>query len=63
MSINIRGNLPEAAGTFLFKVITIGKKTSKVGFVLHCVLLHCTMDRLDGCILKLVSRTGRRRQF
>ena len=62
MSINIRGNLPVLSGTFLFKVITIEKKPEVV-FELHYILLHCTMDGLDGCILKLVSRTGRRYQF
>lgn len=62
MSINIRGNLLVVAGTFLFKVITIEKKY-KVVFVLHYVSLHFAMDGLDGCILKLVSRTGRRYQF
>ena len=62
MSINIRRNLLVVAGTFLFKVINIEKK-HKVVFVLHYVSLHCTMDGLDGCTLKLVSRTGRRYQF
>ena len=40
MSINIRGNLPEAAGTFLFKVITIGKKTPKwlLYYIAYCYI-------------------------
>ena len=40
MSINIRGNLPEAAGTFLFKVITIKKLQSGFCTTLRIVTLH-----------------------
>ena len=62
MSISIRGSLLVAAGTFLFKVITIEHTNSKVFFLLQYEALHCSMDGMDGCILKFVSRIGRRYQ-
>ena len=62
MSINIRGSLLVVAGTFLFKVIPIEHTNSNFFFLLLYEAIHCTMDRMDGCKLKFVSRTGRRYQ-